>query len=74
MSWFFKKNTQSFLRARFFTLEHAKKCLEIKFKGCTTGGVWVAILPATSRHISHTLWLLPSGPDQIHALLLREDQ
>jgi len=31
-------------------------------------------LPATSRHIGHTLWLLPSGPDQVNVLLLREDQ
>lgn len=30
--------------------------------------------PATSRHTSHTLRLLPSGPDRVHELLLREDQ
>lgn len=35
---------------------------------------WVVVLPATSRHTSHSLWLLPSGPDQVHELLLREDQ
>lgn len=35
---------------------------------------WVAVLPATSRHTNHPLWLLPSGPDQVHELLLREDQ
>ena len=30
--------------------------------------------PATSRHMSRPLWLLPSGPDQVHGLSLREDQ
>lgn len=30
--------------------------------------------PATSRHTRHPLWLLPSGPDQVHELVLREDQ
>lgn len=30
--------------------------------------------PATSRHTSHSLRLLPSGPDRVHELLLREDQ
>lgn len=30
--------------------------------------------PATSRHTSHLLRLLPSGPDRVHKLLLREDQ
>ncbi len=30
--------------------------------------------PATSRHTRHLLWLLPSGPDQVHKLVLREDQ
>lgn len=30
--------------------------------------------PATSRHMSRSLWLLPSGPDQVHDLSLREDQ
>lgn len=34
---------------------------------------WVEA-PATSRHTRHSLWLLPSGPDQIHELVLREDQ
>ena len=33
-----------------------------------------AALPATSRHPKPPLWLLPSGSDQIHGLLLREDQ
>ena len=26
---------------------------------------------STSRHTSHLLWLLPSGPDQIHKVSLR---
>jgi len=30
--------------------------------------------PATSRHTSRPLWLLPSGPDQVHGLSLREDR
>ncbi|SHO56069.1 hypothetical protein VQ7734_01832 [Vibrio quintilis] len=30
--------------------------------------------PATSRHTRRLLWLLPSGPDQVHKLALREDQ
>ena len=30
--------------------------------------------PATPRHTRPPLWLLPSGPDQIHGLLLRGDQ
>ncbi len=30
--------------------------------------------PATSRHTRHSLWLLPSGPDQVYELALREDQ
>ena len=30
--------------------------------------------PATSRHMNPPLWLLPSGPDQVHGLSLREDQ
>lgn len=30
--------------------------------------------PATSRHTSHPLRLLPSGSDRVHELLLREDQ
>ncbi len=34
----------------------------------------VAETPATSRHTSHSLRLLPSGPDRVHELLLREDQ
>lgn len=34
---------------------------------------WVEA-PATSRHTRHLLWLLPSGPDQVHKLVLREDQ
>jgi len=34
----------------------------------------VAVLPATSRHTRHKLWLLPSGPDQVRLLVLREDQ
>lgn len=34
---------------------------------------WVEA-PATSRHTHHPLWLLPSGPDQVHELVLREDQ
>ena len=37
-------------------------------------GIWVAVLPATSRHTRHKLWLLPSGPDQVRLLVLREDQ
>jgi hypothetical protein len=34
---------------------------------------WVEA-PATSRHTRHSLWLLPSGSDQVHKLVLREDQ
>ncbi len=34
---------------------------------------WVEA-PATSRHTRHSLWLLPSGPDQVYELVLREDQ
>jgi len=30
--------------------------------------------PATPRHMSRLLWLLPSGPDQIHKLSLRGNQ
>ncbi len=30
--------------------------------------------PATPRHPNPPLWLLPSGPDQVHGLLLRGDQ
>ncbi len=30
--------------------------------------------PATSRHTNPPLWLLPSRPDQVHGLSLREDQ
>lgn len=28
---------------------------------------------ATPRHVTHLLWLLPSGPDQVHRLSLRGD-
>ncbi len=34
---------------------------------------WVKA-PATSRHTSRPPWLLPSGPDQVNEVLLREDQ
>ena len=37
-------------------------------------GKMEAAPPATSRHTSPPLWLLPSGPDQVHGLSLREDQ
>ncbi len=30
--------------------------------------------PATPRHTSHSLWLLPSGPDQVHEVSLRGDR
>jgi len=30
--------------------------------------------PATSRHTRRLLRLLPSGPDRVHKLVLREDQ
>ncbi len=46
----------------------------MKIKKVTQVGFWVAVLPAASRHTRHTLWLLPSGPDQVHLLVLREDQ
>lgn len=36
--------------------------------------VWVVTPPATSRHMNRLLWLLPSGPDQVHKVSLREDQ
>lgn len=36
--------------------------------------MWVATSPATSRHMRYKLWLLPSGPDQVNLLALREDQ
>lgn len=35
---------------------------------------WVGALPATSRHTRRLLRLLPSGPDRIHKLVLRENQ
>jgi len=35
---------------------------------------WVVAPPATSRHTNPPLWLLPSRPDQVHGLSLREDQ
>lgn len=31
-------------------------------------------LPATSRHTRHLPWLLPSGPDRVNKLVLRENQ
>lgn len=31
-------------------------------------------LPATSRHTRHLLWLLPSGPDLVNRVALRENQ
>ncbi len=34
----------------------------------------VATLSATPRHMNHSLWLLPSGPDQINELSLRGNQ
>lgn len=34
----------------------------------------MAAPPATSRHMNRLLWLLPSGPDQVHKVSLREDQ
>lgn len=34
----------------------------------------VEALPATSRHTQHLPWLLPSGPDQVDKLALRENQ
>ena len=36
--------------------------------------IWVATPPATSRHTSRLLRLLPSGPDRVHKVSLREDQ
>lgn len=35
---------------------------------------WVEAPPATSRHTRRSLRLLPSGPDRVHELVLREDQ
>lgn len=35
---------------------------------------WVGALPAASRHTRPLLWLLPSGPDQVNKLALRENQ
>ncbi len=35
---------------------------------------WVGTLPATSRHTRPLPWLLPSGPDQVNKLALRENQ
>ena len=50
--------------------EYAKKpAMYLNTAGSLMGGT-----PATSRHTSHTLRLLPSGPDRVHELLLREDQ
>lgn len=43
-------------------------------KGESAKIVWVATPPATSRHTNHQLWLLPSGPDQVYQLSLRENQ
>jgi hypothetical protein len=34
----------------------------------------VEALPATSRHTPRLLRLLPSGPDRVHKLVLRENQ
>lgn len=31
-------------------------------------------LPATSRHTRHLPWLLPSGPDTVNRVALRENQ
>ncbi len=31
-------------------------------------------LPATSRHTRHLPWLLPSGPDLVNRVALRENQ
>lgn len=35
---------------------------------------WVGALPATSRHLKDPPWLLPSGPDQVDEIPMREDQ
>lgn len=34
----------------------------------------VEALPATSRHSKASPWLLPSGPDQVEEIPMREDQ
>ena len=34
----------------------------------------VGALPATSRHLKDSPWLLPSGPDQVDEISMREDQ
>jgi hypothetical protein len=34
----------------------------------------VEALPATSRHSKDSPWLLPSGPDQVDEISMREDQ
>ncbi len=34
----------------------------------------VEALPATSRHSKDSPWLLPSGPDQVNEIPMREDQ
>ena len=34
----------------------------------------VEALPATSRHSKDSPWLLPSGPDQVDEIPMREDQ
>lgn len=34
----------------------------------------VGALPATSRHTRHLPWLLPSGPDLVNRVALRENQ
>jgi len=34
----------------------------------------VEALPATSRHSGDPPWLLPSGPDQVDEIPMREDQ
>lgn len=34
----------------------------------------VGALPATSRHSKDSPWLLPSGPDQVDEIPMREDQ
>ncbi len=38
------------------------------------GGGLVITPPATSRHMNPSLWLLPSRPDQVNDLSLREDR
>ena len=35
---------------------------------------WVEALPATSRHTRRLPWLLPSGPDLVNRVALRENQ